>query len=559
MAIGREYILLRRAFLRQEVGNHLAFDLIKRLSVVLSLSIVSLSWLVLNLVRRIVNRNKQGTNLCGPPSKSFVFGVTRQTAQCLDLAALYQEWAAKYGPVFQTPTALGGYKFVLCDPKAVSHFYTSERSVYVKDKLRRKLIANMFGRGILWAEGETHKRQRKALTPAFSNAAIRGLTAVFYDSAYKLKNHWDTTLDNSADGAVIDVEQWLNRLALDSIGIAGFSHDFRTLDGEYSTVAAAFASFEGDNVLSKLLFAISIELPFLFELPNKRSRLMRDLRRTMSVIADELLENMRREKKTHVTDETAERSVIGLLLKAEEEEGSEFHMEKREVVARYNTLLVAGNETTSITLTWVLIELARNPKLQTKLREELERFGATDPTWDQLVSNLPYLDAVILEVLRLHPPVGLTHRQAQVDDVIPIGEPITTKSGERVDSIAVTKGTIVTVSIRYMNTSTVFWGPNAKDFVPERWLTLTDDPVRAKEIQGHRHLLTFVDGPRTCLGKQFALAELRAVLFVLIKNYTFEFPAGPQTEIGTYRGLINRPTVLGQVGACVPLKMRRVE
>jgi cytochrome P450 len=73
----------------------------------------------------------------------------------------------------------------------------------------------------------------------------------------------------------------------------------------------------------------------------------------------------------------------------------------------------------------------------------------------------------------------------------------------------VAKGTIATVSIRCMNQSEVFWGPNAKEFEPERWLTLSDDPLRAKEIQGHRHLITFLDGPRTCLGKSFALAEFK--------------------------------------------------
>lgn len=78
-----------------------------------------------------------------------------------------------------------------------------------------------------------------------------------------------------------------------------------------------------------------------------------------------------------------------------------------------------------------------------------------------------------------------------------------------VDKIVIAKGSLVTVSIRVMNRSEVFWGPNAKEFEPERWLTLNDDPLRAKEIQGHRHLVTFLDGPRTCLGKSFALAEFK--------------------------------------------------
>ncbi|KAJ7476855.1 cytochrome P450 [Mycena galericulata] len=517
-------------------------------------------WVVTKLFRRIANRNAPGTKLNGPPSASFIFGVNRLLAQANDSGEIFEEWAAKYGPVFQVPTAFGGRKTILCDPKAVNHFYSMERAIYVKSKLGRTVISNLFGRGLIWAEGESHKRRRKALTPAFSNAAIRRLTAVFYDSVYKLKTHWDASLDSVSDGVVIDVEHWMNMVALDSIGIAGFSHDFRTLDGKYAAVAAAFdsLSFEGTGLLSNLVFLLGMQFPLLAHLPSQRNRIIRKLRLSMSTIADELLEKTRREKKSHVSDETSDRSIIGLLLKAEEGD-AELHMDQSEVLAQMNALLLAGYETTSISLTWALIELSRNPEKQAKLREELVRFGASDPTWDQLGSSLPYLDSVVLEILRLHPAVPDTTREAMVDDVLPVGEPITTASGEVVDTIAIAKGSIITVSIRCMNRSEVFWGNNAKEFEPERWLTLNEDPLRAKEIQGHHHLITFLDGPRTCLGKSFALAEFKAVLSVLIRNFTFEFPDGPETEIGKHRGIIQRPKVVGQPGANVPLRVRRAD
>lgn len=68
-----------------------------------------------------------------------------------------------------------------------------------------------------------------------------------------------------------------------------------------------------------------------------------------------------------------------------------------------------------------------------------------------------------------------------------------------------------------MNTSTTFWGPDAREFKPERWLE--EDALcnlRAKEIQGHRHILTFSDGPRTCLGKTFALTEFKVSIETLV-------------------------------------------
>jgi hypothetical protein len=101
-------------------------------------------------------------------------------------------------------------------------------------------------------------------------------------------------------------------------------------------------------------------------------------------------------------------------------------------------------------------------------------------------------------------------QQAAEDDVIPFTTPITTSTGEKQYSLTVAKGTVISSPIRAMNRSEEFWGPNAKEFEPERWLQ--DADTRSKEISGHRHLLTFSDGPRICLGKNFALTEFKVRL-----------------------------------------------
>ncbi|KAJ7886186.1 cytochrome P450 [Mycena olivaceomarginata] len=498
-----------------------------------------------------------GTRLCGPPSPNYILGLSSEIMQSPDMSLVYEDWAARYGPVFEVPLAFGRKKVVLTDPKALVHFYSSERAVYVKTESDRLFIGRIFGRGVLWAEGDMHKRQRKALTPAFSNAAIRRLTAVFYDSAYKLKSFWDGTLESTSDGAVIiDVEEWMNRIALDSIGIAGFSHDFQYLDGKQSPVTAAFEALGVDDMdlLTKLVFVLSFTFPFLLSVPTQRMRLFWKLCQSLNVIAERLLANTRREKEGGVAEELTDKSVIGLLLKAEL--ADELYMTQEEVVAQ-NVLLLAGYETTSISLTWALIELARHPEIQDKLRKDLSRFSGTDPTWDQLVSELPYLDATVHEVLRLHPPVTETLREAAHDDVIPLGTPVVTPSGETISSITIAKGTTVFAPIRCINRSEALWGPDAKEFKPERWFEEVTAP--AKDLLGHRHLLTFHDGPRTCLGKSFALAEFKAALSVLIRNYVFEFPDGPETKIENHLTIVPRPKVAGQNGAKVPLRVTRVE
>ena len=121
--------------------------------------------------------------------------------------------------------------------------------------------------------------------------------------------------------------------------------------------------------------------------------------------------------------------------------------------------------------------------------------------------------------------------QATQDHIIPLRSPIHTlsRNGEFVNYINVARGTVLIVPIRRVNCSEASWGPDAKRFRPERWLLChngngmsekeekTDGGGLAKELQGFHHLLTFGDGARMCIGKQFALMELKVcVLYYFI-------------------------------------------
>ena len=135
-----------------------------------------------------------------------------------------------------------------------------------------------------------------------------------------------------------------------------------------------------------------------------------------------------------------------------------------------------------------------------------------------------------------------------------------------------------------VNRSESLWGANAETLDPGRWLVSDDDESksgtdRKEEVQGYRHLLTFAHGPRTCLGKDFALlelkvclsflclfdvlpvtdADLQTVVSVLVRNFSFELPHGPETKLDRHRSFIVCPKVAGEEGPRVPLVIRRVE
>ncbi|PPQ76663.1 hypothetical protein CVT26_013956 [Gymnopilus dilepis] len=526
----------------------------------LPLVLTSLLLVLVPFARRLLNGSRtNATKLLGPPNPSLIFGALPMILKAPGHASdLYNTWIQTYGPAFRVPGPMGSSRIMIFDPRAITHFYSKETFTYVQTKFTKIFVANIFGRGLLYAEGESHRRQRKALSPAFSNAAIRKLTHVFYDAAHKVKANWDSTLDGASGEAMIDVQAWMNHISLDSIGIAGFGHDFQSLDGQSSTVVDVFDSFASasDSLVGRILFLLSPVFPWLQHFPTRQNRLIKKMRATMERIGDEVLARNKAEfDGKPIAPE--DKSIIGLLgecppslkrikfsfrfpAKAELG-GTSLAMTREEVVAQ-----------------WALIELCRKPEKQQRLRDELLQAGSSDPTYDRLWSGLPYLDAVAHEILRLHPPVGQTTRVATEDDVIPFSEPVKTASGEEVTSIVVKKGDTVTVSIGYTNRSETFWGPNAKEFEPERWL----DPeglARAKDIQGHRHILTFSDGPRICLGRNFALVEFKAVLAVLIRSFSFELPHGPDTEIETHPAIFRRPKNAGEKEPRLILRVKRLE
>ncbi|KAJ7580698.1 cytochrome P450 [Mycena floridula] len=520
------------------------------------------SWILFKVIQRLI-QNSYATPLPGPTKNpSFLYGYQLETFAFdqAKTAALYENWAAEYGSVYSVPWMLGGKRIVLMDPKAIAHFYARGEAGYTQAPAARTFIARMFGNGLLTAEGDVHRRQRKSLNPSFSPATIRGVTHVFFDAAYKVKAAWDAQLDASIeDFATIEVQKWMTAVALDSIGMGGFSHDFGTLDGKQPLIQQALESF-GKNVgnrpsVSPLTFIMGSILPFLLKLPFGRTNLVRRLKDSLNDVGTELVERVRQEQKIEGS-QSGDKSVIGALIKSSSTD-ADMYLSQEEIQGQ-NTLLVAGYVTTAVSMTWALIELARAQDKQEKLRDELLNLGPNDATYDQLSSPtiLPYLDAVVHEILRLHPAVSETPRRCNQNDIVPLLAPITTPNGEVVNSIAIPKGALVVVPIHAINTSDAFWGPDAKEFRPERWLE--PEAGLSKDLQSHRHILTFITGPRECLGKNFALTEFKSVLSLIIRNYKFELPHGPKTKIGQWGGLLVKPNSEGEVDGKVPMIVRRV-
>jgi cytochrome P450 len=173
-------------------------------------------------------------------------------------------------------------------------------------------------------------------------------------------------------------------------------------------------------------------------------------------------------------------------------------------------LLFAGSETVANLLSETLYELALQPDLQSRVRAELEdareAAGGT-LSFDELMSaeRLPLFDALCRESLRTKSPLADIARCAARDGVIPLAFALPDGS----TSLHVRKGTFILVPLRDgVATNPDIWGADADVFRPERWLEHAADD-RRELIRAQGNVLTFGDGARVCLGRQFAVAEYK--------------------------------------------------
>ncbi|KAG2137925.1 cytochrome P450 [Suillus clintonianus] len=526
------------------------------LAVPLSGSTAGVSVLILAslYLLQVYHRRQRTTCLRGPQSPSWMWGFSKILLDPAVATELYERWADEYGPVYKIPLVLGESKVILWDPKAIAHFFAKDTWLYNQTPFNKIAGQLTVGRGVLWADGEGHKRQRKALNPAFSAAAIRNLTSVFQDSAHKAVIAWEAEIasNQGTQNAVINVQQWMNHISLDSVGIAVLSHDFGALNGNHSEAADVLNAFGLSGNAAHSLVILAQNFPSILKLPLPRTQFAQKLSLIVGKICEEMLLRSRKEIETGGATQ-GDKSCLGLLLKAEDAA-----LTHQEVLDQAKTLLVAGFETTSISMTWALVELAQNPDMQTKLRDECLEFGAT-PTYDDLAGKLPYLDAIVNEVLRFHAPVKEIPASAIQEDVIPLSKPLRTADGNYTDSVCIPKGTVVMIPPVALNCSVGMWGPDAKAFKPSRWLE-EDMGTHGKEaLHGYRHLMTFGDGARICLGKVFALTEFKAVLFILVRNFLFEMESPGMKMVESF-GPIARPGVAGSADPeRVPLRVRRYE
>lgn len=427
-----------------------------------------------NPVRRLVGdaiSEWKGRGRFPPGPRNFSASRTYQVAR--DPLPLLLDAYEEYGPIFSMRLLHIRSVFML-GPEA-NHFITvgAPENFHWRESSFGDLIP-LLGDGLLTVDEEYHDRARAIMMPAFHREQIVASLAAMEAEA-------EAAIATLRPGEVVDIYEWMRNLAMRIAmrALLGLDPD------EAGRGAAAAEHFERALGFYGIDYALR-----LVRGPGSPWRKMMASRRVLDEIVYSEIARRRAEPSGDRKD------ILSLLIGARGEGGEAFT--DREIRDQVMTLMFAGHDTSTSTVTFLMHELARHPQVVAKLREEQDRvLGGAVPTPEQLERELPYLDMVVDEVLRLYPPAWIGPRRAVRDFEF--------------GGYTVPRGAYVNYcSWASHRLPEVFPDPEA--FIPERFTR------ERKAALPRGAYVPFGGGSRICIGKRFGLTEVKMVATMLVQR-----------------------------------------
>ncbi|KAL1704429.1 cytochrome P450 [Schizophyllum commune] len=466
----------------------------------------------------------------GPSPSSWLWGEEWDLFHTAP-GSRYLSWHKHFGKVHQIIS--------ITDPRAISFIVSEKTYSFPKPHGVREWFKATQGKGIIWVEGkEAHEQQRRLIAPALSQQTVRAVVPVFYDISAKLCSQWAKIIDASSTGAAeIEVTFWAGRFALDAVARAAFDYDLDCLAGTPHALAESLDGLTNNeaNASSFYMRALFWLFPSILMIGEK-GRMIRRSKAELGAIASKMWRDARAGGDSHG------RNLIATMLKVAEASGSQLREEQ--VIDQMRTTISAGYETVSAIVAWMLYEIAVHPDLQKKLREEVEHAG--EPSLDELNVKYRLLDATLKETLRMHPAILENHHEAAETISIPLSSPLPDTEDSQ---LVVPKGTLIAIPLNVLQTDPAVFGDDADVFRAERWLERAEKGVRHK-----RELFAFGEGPRSCLGRAMAMAEIKALVITILKQYTLEC----HHDIEAFQSFVIRPRVVGEGPSSLPLLVRKL-
>lgn len=424
-------------------------------------------------------------------------------------------------------------RLFITSPNALREILMTRNYDFVKPSQLVQGLSRLLGVGLLLAEGDEHKNQRRNLLPAFSYRHIKDLYPTFWEKAVEVSEA--ITAQVRAGGitynelpeyqkevtqqtkiseteAIIEMSEWAGRATLDIIGLAGFGQDFNSIRDPNASLSRTYRTVFKPSRQGRYLALLNNFFPgwLIKRIPVKRNG---EIEAAVVLIRDICRNNIQLKKEKLEQGKLNDFDILSIALQS-----GAFSDEN--LVDQMMTFLAAGHETTSTALTWAIYSLCVNHSCQSLLRAEiranLPSLNSQKSITSSQIDGLPYLNAVCSEVLRYFPSVAMTMRVAACNTTI-LGHYIP-------------KGTRIVMVPWATNKSEELWGPDAKKFKPERWLPSDNNPHPANGGAANNYsFLTFIHGPRSCIGQGFARSEFACLLAALIGR--FEFSLNDKREL----------------------------
>jgi cytochrome P450 len=415
------------------------------------------------------------------PPGATGFSIARTQQMGNDPLPLLLSSYERYGPIFSLRILYARIVFMI--GPAANHYVTvtHPHNFHWREGSFGDLIP-LLGDGLLTIDGGYHDRARRIMMPAFHREQIEASVATMTDEA-------ETALARLRPGATVDVYAWARNLAMRIAmrALLGLDPDD---GGQGATAAEHFEralGFYGTDYHLRLLRG-----------PGSPWRRLLAARAVLDRIVHGELAHRR------ANPDPGRRDVLSLLLAARDADGSGFSDE--EIRDQLMTLMFAGHDTSTSTLSFLLYELARHPHVLAELQAEQDTvLGGEPPTPQQLEHDLPYLEMVLDEVLRLYPPAWIGPRRA-VHDFEFAGR--TVPAGAHVNYCSWASHRLPEVF------------PEPEAFIPERF-------ARERKAGLPRGAyVPFGGGSRICIGKRFGQTEVKLVATMLLQRLRLELLPG---------------------------------
>jgi len=408
------------------------------------------------------------------------------------LHSILEEWSDIYGDMYKFKIA-NKTVVAISDPTLIQNILRDRPQTYRRVSSIERVARELGIHGVFSAEREQWQRQRLLTMQAFKPDYLRRFFPDMLKITERLKNRWSKIADS---GQSIDVQQDWMRFTVDITTNFAFGYDINLLEQEND-------SFQ--RHLERLLPAFNrrANAPFPYwhfvKLPSDRA-----MEKSLAVVKETIHEfvqqnRQRLEQQPEVAMQPA--NFLEALLLAHDEDGA--RLSETEIQGNIITILLAGEDTTAHTLSWLLYLITEHPEVQHKMQQEADAVlgPETTPPDISTVEKLNYIEAVAHETLRLKSVAPLMFMEPNRD--------------VELAGITIPKGTFLMLVNRYDALQEENF-TNAHEFKPERWLESNPSP----STHNRNASIPFGAGPRFCPGRNLAILEIKMAMAMLCRNFS---------------------------------------